>query len=1112
MRFLHTTLSLLRQQAARIRHAHFDEATQMYQQLSMKAVAGGPLSDGMLRSGGAAVVLLGILVLIGWYAHWTALLEMYSGTAAMKFNTALCFILCGVGAILLTTRFNRPASALGALVTLVGLMSILEYLTGSNFGVDEYFVSDFILGAAIAPGPASILVPGQMAPLTASCFMFLGGALLVAGVGVNRNWQLMLVGSLAFIVAVIAAVALFGYITGIQAAYGWGASSRIATHTAAAFLLLSLTLLGWARQAARKQDVNFMGWLPIVSAVTLMAVIASVSIASLTQLESAYEWRIHTDDVLLGAQTLLGDLAESQSGMRNYALTGEPGALESYRRAVVDAPQQLSVLRVLTRDNPSQLLRLDKLAGDSSAVLVNAKRLLNSRDSQEIKPLIRASVEGRILMDRAAADLQGFTDAEHQLLANRTATVQKTLSNTVHFLVLSSFLAAVLLISAHLLAAVEMRRRRRTEAKLLAVSTLQTAILNAANYAIIATSVDGIVTSFNSTAERWLGYVAADIIGKKALDAWHDAGEVRARAAVLSAELGYTVSAGFETFTAKARVAHRDENEWILIRKDGSRFPAWLSVTAVLDVLGNTVGYVRVIADISKRKKHDAELRLSEERFRRAFDDAPIGMALIGLAGRWLRVNRALCDMIGYTDAELVETDFQVVTHPDDLHTELALLRQVLAGELPSYQMEKRYFHKNGSLVFVMLSVSLVRDASGNPVYFVKQIENITQRREIDRMKGEFISTVSHELRTPLTSIRGSLGLIEAGVLGELPEKAGALVKIAYQNCERLVRIINDILDVEKIKSGGMELHIANVPVAAFLQQALEVNQGFGLKYLVRFVLEAAPARTVLLADSDRLMQVMANLLSNAAKFSPRGADVKVRASERGAQVRIEVEDRGIGIPEEFRTRVFEKFAQADSSTSRHFEGTGLGLSITRQLVEAMGGTIGFNTVTGQGTTFYFELPQAGQAPPLPLIPTPADTVRNLVPPFASHPPAAPLRTALPRILHVEDDSDLSSVIGTALAGKAEVVTARTLQEAERLLKETSFSVLVMDMGLPDGHGLILLELPALAARSMPVVILSSTEVSRHVQQRVAATIVKSRVSEAHIVQTILSLLPKAPA
>ena len=109
-----------------------------------------------------------------------------------------------------------------------------------------------------------------------------------------------------------------------------------------------------------------------------------------------------------------------------------------------------------------------------------------------------------------------------------------------------------------------------------------------------------------------------------------------------------------------------------------------------------------------------------------------------------------------------------------------------------------------------------------------------------------------------------------------------------------------------------------------------------------------------------------------------------------------------------------------------------------------MGGTIGFNTVTGQGTTFYFELPQAGQAPPLPLIPTPADTVRNLVPPFASHPPAAPLRTALPRILHVEDDSDLSSVIGTALAGKAEVVTARTLQEAERLLNETSFSVLVM--------------------------------------------------------------------
>jgi PAS domain S-box-containing protein len=715
-------------------------------------------------------------------------------------------------------------------------------------------------------------------------------------------------------------------------------------------------------------------------------------------------------------------------------------------------------------------------------------------------------------VDRGRADLQGFIDEEHRLLIERTASVQETLSNTVLFLVLSSILATVLIVLAHLLATLEMQRRRRTEGKLLAVSTLQTAILNAANYAIIATSVDGVVTSFNRTAERWLGYSAAEVLGKLSLDAWHDSGEVRARSVILSAELGITVAPGFDTFTAKARIAHRDENEWTLIRKDGSRFPVWLSATAVLDVNGNTVGYVGVIADITKRKKHDAELRLSEERFRRAFDDAPIGMGLVDLAGRWLRVNRALCDMLGYTETELIAKDFQTVTHPEDLESELKLRRQVLAGEFPSYQAEKRYLQKNGSIVYVMASASLVRDASGSPVYFVKQIENITQRREVDRMKGEFISTVSHELRTPLTSIRGSLGLIEAGVLGELPEKAGAMVKIAYQNCERLVRIINDILDVEKIKSGGMELHIATVPVDAFLRQALEVNQGFGLKYLVRFVLEAAPADAELLADSDRLMQVMANLLSNAAKFSARGAEVRVRASVCGASVRVEVQDRGIGIPDEFRARVFDKFAQADSSTSRHFEGTGLGLSITRQLVEAMGGTIGFSSITGQGTTFYFELPRADQTLRVPHLAALADTARTQEPAFAKAPPARANGVALPRILHVEDDRDLGNVLKTALAGRAEVVTACTLEAAEKLLSEEHFCVLVTDLGLPDGHGLTLLELPALAAKPVPVVILSTTEVSRAVQRRVSAALVKSRVSEAHIVQTILSLLPPPPS
>jgi CheY-like chemotaxis protein len=206
---------------------------------------------------------------------------------------------------------------------------------------------------------------------------------------------------------------------------------------------------------------------------------------------------------------------------------------------------------------------------------------------------------------------------------------------------------------------------------------------------------------------------------------------------------------------------------------------------------------------------------------------------------------------------------------------------------------------------------------------------------------------------------------------------------------------------------------------------------------------------------------------------------------------------------------VFEKFAQADASSSRRFEGTGLGLSITRRLVEAMEGTIGFTTITDQGTIFYFELPRAGGAMQLRTLAAQSDTARVRTMVISKEAAALALRTGIPRILHVEDDNDLSQVIEAALAGNATVVAAQTLREARTLLREETFSLLLLDLQLSDGNGLELLDrLPSPDARSLPVVILSGSDVPHDVQERVAATLVKSRVSEAKIVKTLLSWLP----
>jgi CheY-like chemotaxis protein len=254
-------------------------------------------------------------------------------------------------------------------------------------------------------------------------------------------------------------------------------------------------------------------------------------------------------------------------------------------------------------------------------------------------------------------------------------------------------------------------------------------------------------------------------------------------------------------------------------------------------------------------------------------------------------------------------------------------------------------------------------------------------------------------------------------------------------------------------------------------------------------------------------------LLSNAAKFSPAGASVRLRALSDDKQVRFEVEDDGSGIPDTFRARVFEKFAQAESSSGRRFGGTGLGLAISKSLVEQMDGRIYFESRTGGGTIFFVELPGVGaESASLPVVQI-TDTARiriafldaGFLPSSHSEP--------LPRLLHVEDDNDLSTVLQAALAGRAEVVIARTLQAAQRLLQEQRFSAVVLDPGLPDGNGLVLLDqIERIAPRPPPVLILSVIEMSRETRARVAGAFVKSRIAEIDLAATILSVIHDSAA
>ncbi len=395
------------------------------------------------------------------------------------------------------------------------------------------------------------------------------------------------------------------------------------------------------------------------------------------------------------------------------------------------------------------------------------------------------------------------------------------------------------------------------------------------------------------------------------------------------------------------------EDSWT--RANGQKEWNQWAIHPWIDADGKVGGIVMFTEVITARKLAEAALRTSEAMNRAAMDKAPIGKALVRPDGRFLRVNPALCRMLGYVERDLLSSDFQAITHADDLAADLANLRALLDGKVVSYQMEKRYIHRDGRLIWALLSVSLVRNEKGEVDFLVAQIQDIGDRKAAELVKDEFIAVMGRELGGPLTVIRESLAMI-GGQNHELPPNVQRLLGASRASCERLMTLANHMHDLDEISSGRMRFELRDESIADLVRMAVEAGRPRARQHDASIVLaDVDPALTVYV-DPGRLVQALDNLLSNAAKFSPRGGTIHVGVESRAASVRITVRDEGAGIPEEFRARIFGRFAQG-GETARQKGGAGLGLHITRQLVEQMRGTVGFTTQQDAGTTFWMEFP-----------------------------------------------------------------------------------------------------------------------------------------------------------
>jgi len=361
---------------------------------------------------------------------------------------------------------------------------------------------------------------------------------------------------------------------------------------------------------------------------------------------------------------------------------------------------------------------------------------------------------------------------------------------------------------------------------------------------------------------------------------------------------------------------------------------------------GEVRGFYFVALNVTAQRALEIEL----DRF---FRQSVSFMWVATFDGFLRRFNDTWIEVLGYTHDELVSTPYIQFFHPDDrARAEAALER--LQTERDLINLEIRMLAKDGTERFILWNAAA--DGQERQVYATGH--DITELKAIDRMKDEFVSTVSHELRTPLTSIKGALGLMRTKMFGAPPPHMSTILEIADKNCDRLVLLINDILDIEKIEAGKMDFNFDSVDIAATVRNAAVANQTYADQFGVTLAIESSLDHARIRADEGRIMQVLANLLSNAAKFSPDGGKVGIRVERRGRMVRVSVEDHGPGIPEDFRPRIFEKFSQLDSSDRRKVSGTGLGLNIARTIVERHGGRIDFDTTLGQGATFYFDIPE----------------------------------------------------------------------------------------------------------------------------------------------------------
>jgi PAS domain S-box-containing protein len=634
------------------------------------------------------------------------------------------------------------------------------------------------------------------------------------------------------------------------------------------------------------------------------------------------------------------------------------------------------------------------------------------------------------------------------------------------------------------MAAIELRRKKA----LLKTGALQNAILNSANFSSIATDEKGVIQLFNVGAERMLGYSAEEVVDRITPADISDPQEVIARAAALSRELGTDITPGFEALAFKASRGIEDIYELTYIRKDGTRFPAVVSVTALRDDNLAVIGYLLIGTDNSARRHVEEKLRWTEESFRLMVESvSDYAIVMLDPGGLVVSWNTGAQRIKGFSAEEIVGQHFSMFYPPDD-RTSGRPQRDLEAAASGRHEVEGWRVRKDGSTFWANIVFTAIRDQSGNLRGFAKLTRDLTERNKVEetlkrakavaetanQAKSDFLSSMSHELRSPLNAILGFAQLMESDSPAPTPAQGESIIQILNAGWY-LLELINEILDLATIESGKLSMSLEPVSLNELLLECHSMIEPLAQRRGIRMTFPRSDAPYCVNADRTRIKQVLINLLSNAIKYNTAGGSVAVEctASATSGRVRIAVTDTGAGLPPEKLSQLFQPFNRLGQEAGGE-EGTGIGLVVSKRLVELMDGVIGVESSVGRGSVFSVELQSTA---PL-VLPEVAEEIADE--------PAAPL-DGLRTLLYVEDNPANLQLVERLIARRNDLrlLSAVDGNRGVELARTCRPDVILMDINLPGISGIEALRIlrEDTTTAHIPVVALSANAMPRDIQR-----------------------------